>query len=252
MSVWASYASAFRRYGDFQGRTSLGVFWRFFAVNVSVSVGLVMASGLAFAVTGGQSASGQREEPSFLAYAFLVTAILYALAAAIPGLAIEVRRLHDVGRSGWWVLLGLLGIFGLIPLLIWLTREGGGPNDWGPGGPEVDSAPGASGPSATTWSSVASTGRPAAPPVRDAAPVSNLDEVLDRVRPSVSAAGPPQNGGPESGTGDLDHVLGVIDSTRSTDRSVQPAEVTPGGKGAPPDAAHKALRDMINRRIGEG
>lgn len=41
----------------------------------------------------------------------------------LPGLAVGARRLHDVGRSGWWQLLGLT-LIGFIPLLWWWTKKG--------------------------------------------------------------------------------------------------------------------------------
>ncbi len=43
------------------------------------------------------------------------------------------RRLHDTGRSGWWQLLGLIPIAGLIVLIVWWAKEGEPePNTWGP------------------------------------------------------------------------------------------------------------------------
>ncbi|MEM7531642.1 MAG: DUF805 domain-containing protein, partial [Chloroflexota bacterium] len=58
---------------------------------------------------------------------------LYSLAVFIPSLAVNVRRLHDVGKSGWMLLLILLPIIGWIWLLILNVREGdGGTNQYGP------------------------------------------------------------------------------------------------------------------------
>ena len=51
----------------------------------------------------------------------------------IPSLAVAVRRLHDTGRSGWWILLGLIPIIGAIVLLIfYLTDSQVGTNQFGP------------------------------------------------------------------------------------------------------------------------
>ncbi|WP_424202938.1 DUF805 domain-containing protein [Acinetobacter venetianus] len=47
---------------------------------------------------------------------------LVSLAFFLPGLAVGVGRLHDVDRSGWWVLIAFT-IIGLIPLLIWMVSE---------------------------------------------------------------------------------------------------------------------------------
>jgi uncharacterized membrane protein YhaH (DUF805 family) len=57
---------------------------------------------------------------------------LASLALFLPGLAVSVRRLHDLDRTGWWLLIILTGI-GLILLLIWFCLRGTtGPNRYGP------------------------------------------------------------------------------------------------------------------------
>lgn len=57
---------------------------------------------------------------------------LYTLAILIPSLAVGVRRLHDTGRSGWWLLISLIP-FGVFVLLYFLASEGeAGPNQYGP------------------------------------------------------------------------------------------------------------------------
>ena len=57
----------------------------------------------------------------------------YVLAAFLPGLAVFVRRLHDVNRSAWWILIGLIPLLGSIVLLVFLVTEGTrGDNGHGP------------------------------------------------------------------------------------------------------------------------
>jgi hypothetical protein len=52
---------------------------------------------------------------------------------AIPSIAVAVRRLHDIDRSGWWILIGLIPLVGVILLLVWFASEGThGPNRFGP------------------------------------------------------------------------------------------------------------------------
>jgi len=59
-------------------------------------------------------------------------ASLAGLAMLIPNLAVGVRRLHDIGKSGWNLLLGLIPIVGMIILIVWFCREGTiGPNEYG-------------------------------------------------------------------------------------------------------------------------
>ena len=57
--------------------------------------------------------------------------IVASLATLIPSIAVYIRRLHDVNRSGWWIFIALTCV-GIIPLLIWLCSKGtDGPNDFG-------------------------------------------------------------------------------------------------------------------------
>ena len=58
---------------------------------------------------------------------------LIALAMLLPNLAMQVRRLHDTGHSGWWWFIGLIPIIGFIVLLFfYVTDSKPGPNQWGP------------------------------------------------------------------------------------------------------------------------
>jgi len=57
---------------------------------------------------------------------------LLSLALLIPGLAVSVRRLHDIGKSGWNLLWAFLPLIGIILLLVWNCRKGdAGDNDYG-------------------------------------------------------------------------------------------------------------------------
>lgn len=49
---------------------------------------------------------------------------LYTLAVLIPGIAVSVRRLHDTGRSGWWLLISLIPLIGAIVLLVFMVLDG--------------------------------------------------------------------------------------------------------------------------------
>ena len=58
---------------------------------------------------------------------------LYSLAVLIPSIAVAVRRLHDTGRTGWWLLIGFIPLVGIIVLLVFLfTDSQPGPNQYGP------------------------------------------------------------------------------------------------------------------------
>ena len=58
---------------------------------------------------------------------------LYALAIIIPSLAVALRRLHDIGKSGWWILIALVPLIGAIWLLVLYVRDSQpGENQYGP------------------------------------------------------------------------------------------------------------------------
>jgi uncharacterized membrane protein YhaH (DUF805 family) len=58
---------------------------------------------------------------------------LFGVATLIPNIAIAIRRLHDLDRTGWWILLGFIPLIGWIILLIWyITKGTDGPNLFGP------------------------------------------------------------------------------------------------------------------------
>ncbi len=50
--------------------------------------------------------------------------LLYAVAVFVPGLAVGVRRLHDTGRSAWWLLIALIPLIGAIVLIVFLATDG--------------------------------------------------------------------------------------------------------------------------------
>ncbi len=108
-----AYKTAFTRYVDFSGRTSVGGFWRFVAVNFVVAVVLGVLSGVSSV--------------------FLLLYVVYALAVLLPSIAIAIRRLHDTGKSGWMILLGLIPFVGFIILIVFYVQPSDGPNEYGQG-----------------------------------------------------------------------------------------------------------------------
>lgn len=57
---------------------------------------------------------------------------IFGLATILPGIAVGVRRLHDLDRSGWWLLLSFIPLIGAIILIIWFCGRGTvGPNRFG-------------------------------------------------------------------------------------------------------------------------
>ena len=65
--------------------------------------------------------------------AFSVLNTIVSLALILPGIAVSVRRLHDIDRTGWWVLLGFIPVIGTLWLIYWACQPGtSGPNRFGP------------------------------------------------------------------------------------------------------------------------
>jgi len=58
---------------------------------------------------------------------------LFQLATLVPSLALGARRLHDINRTGWWLLLWFVLVIGWIVLIMWAIKRGDkGPNKYGP------------------------------------------------------------------------------------------------------------------------
>lgn len=96
----------FKNYFKFEGRSSRGAYWYWALFVVVASLGFGFVDGILF----GSS---------------LATPIstLFGLVTLIPGISIGIRRLHDIGKSGWWTLIALTGI-GILLLLYWGAQPG--------------------------------------------------------------------------------------------------------------------------------
>jgi uncharacterized membrane protein YhaH (DUF805 family) len=113
------YLEALKKYAVFSGRSRRTEFWYFVLFNIIVTIVLSLIDTLlgTFNILRGVG---------------LLSGI-YGLAVLIPTLAVIVRRLHDVDRSGWWILIGLIPLIGAIVLLVFeLTPGTPGSNRYGP------------------------------------------------------------------------------------------------------------------------
>ncbi len=100
-------------YADFNGRARRKEYWMFCLFNMIISCLLGVVDSALFSMQ--------------------VLSSIYALAVLIPGLAVAVRRLHDVGKSGWMLLVALIPLIGAIWLLILFCSDSKpGANKWGP------------------------------------------------------------------------------------------------------------------------
>lgn len=95
VAMQESFVTCFKKYADFNGRATRSEYWWF-----------MLGAVIIYIITS------------------LLSSVLYGLAVLVlllPSLSACVRRLHDIGKSGWWCLLSLVPIVGLF-LLYWLAQ----------------------------------------------------------------------------------------------------------------------------------
>ena len=132
MGMGEAIRTFFARYTDFQGRSRRSEYWWFL---LAFYIFLFVVGGLMFTIGG---LSGDNLNPIGMLLAVVMG--LAVLAIVIPGLALSVRRFHDLGQTGWLVLvfailgaIPLIGILASIGQLIWFAMPGTtGPNKYGP------------------------------------------------------------------------------------------------------------------------
>jgi uncharacterized membrane protein YhaH (DUF805 family) len=117
------YMKCWRQYADFSGRARRKEYWMFQIFNILIVVAAAMFVALLSSVTYSVAA----------VIVFATLTGLFCLAIFIPGLAVLVRRLHDTGKSGWWMFISLVPLVGSLWLLVLLLTEGErGSNEYGP------------------------------------------------------------------------------------------------------------------------
>ena len=102
MTFGESIKTCFSKYATFVGRASRSEYWWFFLFTFLASA----AAGIM-----GETVSG-----------------VFSLAILLPSLAVGARRLHDVDKSGWFLLLWFVPIIGWLILIFWAVQEGREPN----------------------------------------------------------------------------------------------------------------------------
>jgi uncharacterized membrane protein YhaH (DUF805 family) len=100
------------KYADFNGRARRSEYWYFVLFNFLIGTAVGVVTGLIGI--------------DWLSY-------IYSVALLVPGIAVGVRRLHDIGKSGWWLLISFIPLIGGIWLIILMAKEGDhGSNAFGP------------------------------------------------------------------------------------------------------------------------
>lgn len=96
----------FTRYADFKGRSRRSEYWW-----------ATLVIGILGSIIGGILPD---------------LAWIWTLVTLVPGVSICVRRLHDIGKSGWWYLIVLIPIVGQILMIVWFCTDSKEDNQWGP------------------------------------------------------------------------------------------------------------------------
>ncbi|WP_298495405.1 DUF805 domain-containing protein [uncultured Maritimibacter sp.] len=133
MNMMEAVRAVFSKYATFSGRSRRAELWWFvlfcFIANLVLSVvdsflfGATTETGSL--ATGDYSFSSQTDTP--------ILSMIFALATLIPSIAVGVRRMHDINRSGWWLLIWFIPLVGWIILIVWYAKAGDrGPNRFGP------------------------------------------------------------------------------------------------------------------------
>lgn len=108
-----------RRYADFHGRSGRREYWTFLLASF---VGLIVLSTLLGML--GAGIDDRDDSPSIVGKVFQLVVTFFWLVLFLPQLAVTVRRLHDQGRTGWFVLLAMVPLIGSFLLLILLALPG--------------------------------------------------------------------------------------------------------------------------------
>ena len=112
------YLDVLRKYVEFDGRARRMEYWMFYLFNTIFAFACVALDAVVTNV---------------LKISFSPFYLLYALAVLLPGLAVTVRRLHDSGKSGWWILIAFVPCVGPIVLLVFMIMDSEpGRNQFGP------------------------------------------------------------------------------------------------------------------------
>lgn len=101
-------------YANFSGRARRSEYWYFVLANILIFFGLMIISVAVSAAMGNEG----------LGMFFMVVMILYGLYIIIPSLALAVRRMHDIGKSGWYYFVQFIPFIGGIWFLVLLCTDG--------------------------------------------------------------------------------------------------------------------------------
>ncbi|MBJ9353567.1 DUF805 domain-containing protein [Citrobacter koseri] len=121
-----AYIDFFRHYVNWRGRTGRKGYWLFVLINIIIIFVLQILDRIIATTFLGFSS----QEVNSHGGIYILT-VLYILATFIPNITLSIRRLHDINKSGWWLLLSLIPIAGSLILLIFACLKSDGGNRFG-------------------------------------------------------------------------------------------------------------------------
>jgi uncharacterized membrane protein YhaH (DUF805 family) len=121
MNMIDAVKAVFSKYATFEGRARRSEYWWFVLFNLIVSIIL----GAAFGGGHGMGEGGMMMGGNLVS-------TLWSLATLLPAIAVGARRLHDIDRTGWWLLISFIPLIGWIVLIVFFASRGSaGPNRFG-------------------------------------------------------------------------------------------------------------------------
>jgi uncharacterized membrane protein YhaH (DUF805 family) len=108
------YIAVLKKYAEFSGRARRQEYWMFFLFNVLIAFAMGFVLGLIGGILGIGTALS---DPA---------AVIYSLGVLLPSIAVGVRRMHDIGRSGWWIIVPFVNL-----VFLCLDSQPGS-NEYGP------------------------------------------------------------------------------------------------------------------------
>ena len=112
----AATKKALTNYVNFSGRAGRPEFWWWVLAALIVTIIVRIVDGLLFAPLMGFDGFNEN--------AWRPLSMLLGLALILPAIAVGVRRMHDIGKSGWWLLLGLVPIIGALVVIYFYAQKG--------------------------------------------------------------------------------------------------------------------------------
>ena len=130
-NIITAYKSFWKKYADFSGRSRRKEYWLASAAHAIIMFVLSMLGTIIISLNITSGASANPESAFWTLYAII---IIYCLAAIVPSIAMTVRRLHDIGKSGWHYFISFIPCYigSIIMLVYTCTDSQPGPNEYGP------------------------------------------------------------------------------------------------------------------------